>query len=66
MGTWLARVPGTAARSPRRSLRCRMGLHAYLSRHNERGETFQECRRCKKYRDPTPFMGPVGRGPFSG
>lgn len=43
-----------------------MGLHAYLSRHNERGETFQECRRCKKYRDPTPFMGPVGRGPFSG
>lgn len=58
--------PRSTAQSGRTALRCRVGLHAYLARHNERGETFQECRRCHKFRDPTPFMGSVGRGPFSG
>ena len=55
-----------SALTPRRSLRCRLRRHAWVARSNERGEHFLECRRCHKFNDPTPFMGPPGRGWFAG
>lgn len=33
--------------SPRaRSLRCRLGFHAWVIRTNDTGERYEECRRC--------------------
>ena len=59
-----ALTPSGAA--PRRSLRCRLGRHAWVARSNELGEHFLECRRCHKFNDPTPMMGPAGPGWFAG
>ena len=49
-----------------RSLRCRVGRHAWVIRGNEFGERFLECRRCHRFRDPMPISGPVGRGHWAG
>jgi hypothetical protein len=43
-------------------LLCRLGLHRWGDRFNDRGEHYRECNRCRKYREP-PGRG--GAAPFA-
>lgn len=30
-----------------RSIRCMLGFHAWVTRHNDNGEPYDECTRCR-------------------